>query len=51
MNELGRGSDLDVSRRASLDLLEKMPSLTVKVARTLAERVGANELSDLKHGS
>ena len=42
---------LVITDRAFLDLLEKMPSLTVKVARTLAERVGANELSDLRHGS
>ena len=31
---------LVITDRAFLDLLEKMPSLTVKVARTLAERVG-----------
>ena len=42
---------LVITDRAFLDLLEKMPSLTVKVARTLAERVGANELSDLRHGA
>ena len=42
---------LVITDRAFLDLLEKMPSLTVKVARTLAERVGANELSDMRHGS
>ena len=35
---------LVITDRAFLDLLDKMPSLTVKVARTLAERVGANEL-------
>ena len=37
---------LVITDRAFLDLLEKSPSLAVKVARTLAERVGANELSD-----
>ena len=42
---------LVITDRAFLDLLEKMPSLTVKVARTLAERVGANELSDMRHGT
>jgi CRP/FNR family transcriptional regulator, cyclic AMP receptor protein len=40
---------LVITDRAFLDLLEKTPSLTVKVARTLAERVGENELSDLAH--
>ena len=41
---------LVITDRAFLDLLEKTPSLTVKVAQTLAARVGANELSDLRHG-
>ena len=42
---------LVITDRAFLDLLERMPALTVKVARTLAERVGANELSDPSNGS
>jgi len=37
---------LVITDRAFLSLLDKMPPLCVKVARTLAERVGANELSD-----
>jgi CRP/FNR family cyclic AMP-dependent transcriptional regulator len=37
---------LVITERAFLDLLEKMPDLCIKVARALAERVGANELSD-----
>ena len=37
---------LVITDRAFLGLLETMPSLCIKVARTLAERVGANELSD-----
>ena len=41
---------LVITDRAFLDLLEKTPALGVKVARTLAERVGENELSDLKYG-
>ena len=41
---------LVITDRAFVDLLEKTPALSVKVARTLAERVGANELSDLKYG-
>lgn len=41
---------LVITDRAFLDLLEKAPLLAVKVARTLAERVGENELSDLRHG-
>jgi len=39
---------LVITDRAFLDLCEKSPSLAVKVARTLAERVGENELSDLR---
>ncbi len=42
---------LVITDRAFVELLEKTPALSVKVARTLAERVGANELSDLKYGS
>ena len=41
-------SVLVITDRAFLALLEKLPNLTVKVARTLAERVGENELSDLR---
>jgi CRP-like cAMP-binding protein len=37
---------LVVTDRAFLNLLEQSPSIAVKVARTLAERVGENELSD-----
>jgi CRP-like cAMP-binding protein len=37
---------LVVTDRAFLTLLEQSPSIAVKVARTLAERVGENELSD-----
>ena len=37
---------LVITDRAFLALLEQAPSLAVKVARTLAERVGENELSD-----
>jgi CRP-like cAMP-binding protein len=37
---------LVITDRAFLSLLDKVPPLCVKVARTLAERVGANELSD-----
>jgi CRP/FNR family transcriptional regulator, cyclic AMP receptor protein len=39
---------LVITDRAFLDLCEKSPALAVKVARTLAERVGENELSDLR---
>jgi CRP/FNR family transcriptional regulator, cyclic AMP receptor protein len=41
---------LVITDRAFLALLEKVPSLAVKVARTLAERVGENELADLRAG-
>src|SRR6478735_11394453 len=41
---------LVITDRAFLDLLEKTPSIGVKVARTLAEREDANERSDLKYG-
>jgi CRP-like cAMP-binding protein len=41
---------LVITDRAFVELLETTPALSVKVARTLAERVGANELSDLKYG-
>ena len=37
---------LVITDRAFLDLLERMPALCVTVARTLAQRVGENELSD-----
>ena len=37
---------LVISDRAFLGLLDKMPELWLKVARALAERVGADELSD-----
>jgi CRP-like cAMP-binding protein len=37
---------LVITDRAFLGLLEKLPNLCLKVVRTLAERVGANELSD-----
>lgn len=37
---------LVISDRSFLGLLDKMPGLSLKVARALAERVGANELSD-----
>ena len=37
---------LVISDRAFLGLLDKMPKLWLKVARALAERVGADELSD-----
>ena len=37
---------LVITDRAFLGLLERLPSLCLKVVRTLAERVGANELSD-----
>jgi len=37
---------LVITDRAFLGLLDKMPGLSLKVARALAERVGANELSD-----
>ena len=39
---------LVITDRAFLSLLESSPSIAVKVARTLAERVGANELSDVR---
>ncbi len=39
---------LVITDRAFLDLMNKTPDLWLKVARALAERVGANELSDLK---
>ena len=39
---------LVITDRAFLSLLESSPSIAVKVARTLAERVGENELSDLR---
>ena len=41
---------LVITDRAFADLLDKSPAIAVKVARTLAERVGENELSDLRHG-
>ena len=41
-------SVLVITDRAFMDLCEKSPSIAVKVARTLAERVGENELSDLR---
>ncbi len=37
---------LVITDRAFLALLDEMPDLWLKVARTLAERVGADELSD-----
>jgi voltage-gated potassium channel len=37
---------LVITDRAFLDLLDKLPELWVKVARALAERVGADELND-----
>jgi CRP-like cAMP-binding protein len=39
---------LVITDRAFLDLCEKSPGIAVKIARTLAERVGENELSDLQ---
>ena len=39
---------LVITDRAFLNLLEKTPAIAVKVARTLAERVGRNEVSDLR---
>ncbi len=39
---------LVITDRAFLDLLNRMPTLWLKVAQALAERVGANELNDLK---
>lgn len=42
-------TDIDVlviTDSAFLGLLERSPAIAVKVARTLAERVGENELSD-----
>ena len=44
-------TDLDVlviTDRAFLDLLNRMPDLWLKVARALAERVGADESNDPK---
>ena len=41
---------LVITDRAFLDLLQKTPALSVKVARTLAEREDANERSDRQHG-
>ncbi|MEO5633560.1 cyclic nucleotide-binding domain-containing protein [Gaiella sp.] len=44
-------TDLDVlviTDRAFLELLNRMPDLWLKVARALAERVGANEMNDQK---
>ncbi len=44
-------TDVDVlviNDRAFIDLLDRMPELWLKVARALAERVGADELSDGK---
>ncbi len=38
---------LVITDRAFLDLLDRMPDLWLKVARALAERVGANELNDM----
>jgi CRP/FNR family transcriptional regulator, cyclic AMP receptor protein len=38
---------LVITDRAFLDLLDKVPELWLKVARALAERVGADELSDM----
>ena len=35
-----------ITDRAFMDLCEKSPSIAVKVARTLADRVGENELTD-----
>lgn len=40
---------LVITDRAFLNLLEKSPTIAVKVARTLAERVGRNEVSDLRN--
>ena len=37
-----------ITDRAFLDLLNRMPDLWLKVARALAERVGADELNDPK---
>ena len=39
---------LVITDRAFLDLCEKSPGIAVKIARTLAERLGENELSDLR---
>jgi CRP-like cAMP-binding protein len=39
-------SVLVITDRAFMDLCEKSPSIAVKVARTLADRVGENELTD-----
>ena len=39
---------LVITDRAFLDLLNRMPDLWLKVARALAERVGADELNDPK---
>ena len=40
---------LVITDRAFLNLLEKSPTIAVKVARTLAERVGRNEVTDLRN--
>ena len=40
---------LVITDRAFLNLLEKSPTIAVKVARTLAERAGRNEVSDLRN--
>jgi len=40
---------LVITDRAFLSLLEKSPTIAVKVARTLAERVGRNEVTDLRN--
>jgi CRP-like cAMP-binding protein len=41
---------LVITDRAFANLIEKTPSIAVKVARTLADRVGENELSDRRAG-
>ena len=38
---------LVITDRAFLDLLDRMPELWLKVARALAERVGADQLNDV----
>jgi len=39
---------LVITDRAFLSLLERTPAIAIKVTRTLAERVGENELSDVR---
>jgi len=39
---------LVITDRAFLSLLERTPTIAIKVTRTLAERVGENELSDVR---